>query len=137
MFEHNKWFFKAGLFIFLFINIVVMTWGQENIGFAKITSQHNQNVLDSYIEKELERAHIPGLSAVIVKEGEIIWTGSYGWSRLNIHPVTNETLFQLASVSKTVPAVALMSVWLFGGHRPQPGRERRATRPRSQPDSNR
>ncbi len=110
----NKWFFKVGLFIFLFINIVVMTWGQENIGFAEITSQYNQNVLDSYIEKQLERAHIPGLSAVIVKEGEIMWTGSYGWSRLNTQPVTNETLFQLASVSKTVTAVALMSVWEDG-----------------------
>jgi len=114
MSEHNKWFFKVGLFIFLFINIVVVTWGQENISFAKITSQYNQNVLDSYIEKQLERAHIPGLSAVIVKEGEIIWTGSYGWSRLNTQPVTNETLFQLASVSKTVTAVALMSVWEDG-----------------------
>jgi len=117
----NKWFIKAGFFIFLSINMVLVVRGQEKISFAKITSQYNtntsqynQNVLDSYIEKQLEKAHIPGLAAVIVKEGQIVWTGSYGWSRLNTQAVSNETLFQLASVSKTVTAVALMSVWEDG-----------------------
>jgi CubicO group peptidase (beta-lactamase class C family) len=72
--------------------------------------------LDLYIEERLEEAHIPGLSAAIVKDGAIVWTGAYGWSRIRFkRPIEAETLFMLASVSKTVTATAVMQVWEDGG----------------------
>jgi len=77
-----------------------------------ITTKDDETSLDQYIETRLALAHMPGLSAVIVKNGEIVWTGAYGWSRLYTNePMTSETLSMLASASKTVVAVAVMQVW--------------------------
>jgi CubicO group peptidase (beta-lactamase class C family) len=71
--------------------------------------------LDLYIKANLVQAHIPGLSAAIVKNGQIVWKGAYGYSRVNAQePVTSDTLFELASVSKTVIATAVMQVWENG-----------------------
>jgi len=71
--------------------------------------------LDRYIETQLARAHMAGLSAAIVKNGRVVWTGAYGYSRiLGKEPVTSETLFELASISKTVIATAVMQIWEKG-----------------------
>ena len=52
---------------------------------------------------------LPGLSAAVVRGGEVVW--SHGWGMANIgagRPVTPDTLFMLASVSKTVVATAVL-----------------------------
>lgn len=73
-------------------------------------SHRLENNLDFFIKIQLEKAKMPGLSAALVKHGKIVWTGSYGWARLKDQQVTSETIFQLASVSKTITAVAVMMV---------------------------
>jgi CubicO group peptidase (beta-lactamase class C family) len=71
--------------------------------------------LDLYIKAQLSKAHMAGLSAAIVKNGQVVWMGAYGYSRVNSkEPVTSETLFELASVSKTVIATAVMQLWEDG-----------------------
>ncbi len=71
--------------------------------------------LDRYIEQQLAAAHMPGLSAMIVKNGRIVWSGTYGYSRVDLNKkVTSDTLFELASVSKTVIATAVMQLWEKG-----------------------
>ena len=78
--------------------------------------EENDTNLDTFISWCLWTARIPGLAAAIVKDGRIAWHKNYGYSRIYLrNPVTDETLFQLASVSKTVVAVALMQVWEEGG----------------------
>ena len=45
---------------------------------------------------------IPGMVAGIVKDGQVIWTKSYGYENLaQQKPVTNATIFHLASLTKT------------------------------------
>ena len=54
-------------------------------------------------------AHIPGLAVAVTLPGEVIWTGAYGLANLDSAlPVTVDTPFMLASVSKTVTGVAIM-----------------------------
>ena len=58
---------------------------------------------------------IPGLAASIIKDGEIYWTGAYGFANIEDSiEVTDSTLFMLASTSKTVTGVALMQLWEKG-----------------------
>jgi len=65
--------------------------------------------LDAFITGEMNTGHLPGLEAVIVKRGRIVWDGAYGWADYVAQKkVTPDTLFLLASVSKTVTATALM-----------------------------
>jgi len=71
--------------------------------------------LDEFIETQLARAHMPGLSAAIVKHGQIVWTGTYGYSRIDTQePISEDTIFELASISKTFIATALGQLWEQG-----------------------
>ncbi|UCG93262.1 MAG: serine hydrolase [candidate division WOR-3 bacterium] len=80
-----------------------------------LTARHDSVYLDSLIDTLMAQYHIPGLAACAIKNGEIIWTGSYGYANFaqNIE-VGDTTLFMLASISKTVTGVALMQVWERG-----------------------
>ena len=74
--------------------------------------------IDEFILQEMSQRHIPGLSACIVKKGTLLWTGNYGFANISQGiPVDSNTIFMLASVSKTVTATALMQLYednLFG-----------------------
>jgi CubicO group peptidase (beta-lactamase class C family) len=63
----------------------------------------------------MQAGHIPGLSACIIKEGEIRWVGTYGYANFEWNiPVDTGTLFALASISKTPTVTALMQLWEDG-----------------------
>ena len=71
--------------------------------------------LDDYIISKMNYYNIPGLAACIVKDGEIYWTGTYGYANIEDSvEVSDSTLFILASVSKTITGVALMQLWEKG-----------------------
>ncbi|ANE45282.1 hypothetical protein SY83_01865 [Paenibacillus swuensis] len=61
------------------------------------------------IKRIMEEHHVVGLAAAVLKPGGDVWTGGYGWANLaNRIPVTEKTVFRVASISKTVVATALM-----------------------------
>ena len=71
--------------------------------------------LDTIIVEKMDYYKIPGLAASIIKDGELYWTGAYGFANIaDSIRVTDSTLFMLASVSKTVTGVALMQLWEEG-----------------------
>jgi len=71
--------------------------------------------LESFIVSEMETRHIPGLSAAVVLYDDVIWDGAFGMADIERNiVVTNETLFKIASVSKTVTATALMQLYEQG-----------------------
>ena len=82
--------------------------------------EQSQNVLafpnlDSIIQANMEYGHLPGVQACAIKNGEIIWQGAYGYARLSDSTeVTDTTIFNIASASKTVTSVALMQMWEAG-----------------------
>jgi len=68
--------------------------------------------LDTFITDYMDAHHIPGLSGAIVKNGEMIWTGSYGNAYFQPEVlVSYSTLFMLASITKTVTSTALMQLY--------------------------
>jgi CubicO group peptidase (beta-lactamase class C family) len=71
--------------------------------------------LDQYVLARMQTARIPGVAAVAVKGDQTVFSGAWGEADLSAHrPVTTDTLFMLASISKTVTAVALMQLWELG-----------------------
>lgn len=67
--------------------------------------------LRAFVDATLERAHAPGAAACIVKSGRVAWCDGFGFAHLGERRVpTPDTPFLLASISKTVTAVALMSL---------------------------
>jgi len=65
--------------------------------------------VDSYIQSELERQHIPGLSLLVARDGVIVRAQGYGWANVELQvPVKPETVFQSGSVGKQFTATAVM-----------------------------
>ncbi|MHC5209570.1 MAG: serine hydrolase domain-containing protein [Planctomycetota bacterium] len=67
--------------------------------------------LDAFISASMQAKHVPGLSAVIIKDGETYWSGAFGTADPYLGlPVDESTLFMLASISKTVTGAALLQL---------------------------
>jgi len=64
--------------------------------------------IDATIDSLMEQYQIPGLQACITQGDSVVWAGSYGYKddELTV-PVTDSSLFILASISKTVIATAV------------------------------
>ncbi|MFQ5791117.1 MAG: serine hydrolase domain-containing protein [Acidobacteriota bacterium] len=71
--------------------------------------------LDAFMKERMKTLHIPGLAACIVKDKEIVWSKSYGWANIEQQiPMSLDTLQNIASISKTFTATALMQLWEKG-----------------------
>ncbi|HRF75268.1 MAG TPA: serine hydrolase [Chitinophagales bacterium] len=86
------------------------------IGLACLSMIANaQTALDIYITDQMENKHIPGVSAVIIKDEKLAWVGNYGVANLSTgQAVDTNTLFMLASISKTITATAIMQLYEDG-----------------------
>ncbi|HTX36399.1 MAG TPA: serine hydrolase [Bryobacteraceae bacterium] len=52
--------------------------------------------------------HVPGVGIAVIHEGRIEWARGFGVTRIGGPPVTPDTLFQAASISKPVAAMAVL-----------------------------
>jgi CubicO group peptidase (beta-lactamase class C family) len=67
--------------------------------------------LDPFFAEKMAATGAPGMAVVVVGGGKIKWKKGYGLANVEEQrPVTPDTLFMLASISKTVTAVSLMSL---------------------------
>ncbi len=68
-----------------------------------------QTVLEREIPRLMELADIPGLSMAVVQDGQIFWKKTFGVkSRETNEQVDENTMFEAASLTKTVTAYAAM-----------------------------
>ncbi len=67
---------------------------------------------DTYLLNRMTAGRMPGASMVIIKDGHWVFDRSLGKADLaNNKDVTRETVFMLASISKTMIATAVMQLW--------------------------
>ena len=79
-----------------------------------ISAQPNSD-LDQIILDHMNSGYIPGLSACIVVNNEVIWSNSYGTANITLNiPVTEDIHFLLASISKLVTTTAIMQLYEGG-----------------------
>ncbi len=90
--------------LFLFCCIVQCCYGM-----AQTSSSRKKAAIDSLIHSEMKTQQIPGLSLVVVKNGEIDYVQGYGYANLEHNvPVKPETVFQAGSVGKQFTSFAVM-----------------------------
>ena len=59
----------------------------------------------------LQEALVPGISIAVIEDGRISWHGAFGTKNADTgEPVTDETIFEAASLSKPVFAYAVMKL---------------------------
>lgn len=68
--------------------------------------------LDTAIQEQLEAAKLPGAVIAVIQDNRIVFAQGYGYANLEQkRPVTPDTVFQIASVSKLVTATTLMRLY--------------------------
>jgi len=57
--------------------------------------------LERYIPERMEASGIPGLAIALVRDGRVVWSSGFGvTNRITGTPVTPQTVFEVASISK-------------------------------------
>jgi len=76
------------------------------VGAIQSPGDHPANIND-----RMAFYHIHGLSIAVIQNYHILWTKGYGWADLiRKIPVTPQTLFQAASISKSLNGVGLLKL---------------------------
>ena len=76
------------------------------ISWVKLDSSSNWNIYE-----RMKNFNINGVSIAVINNFKIEWVKSYGWAdTVEKRPITNQTLFQAASIGKSITAVAFMKL---------------------------
>lgn len=78
-------------------------------GHAVQADERNATI-EAFIQERMKSLNIPGAAVAIVRDGEIVHLAGYGVANEKGDPVTPQTPFLLASLSKSVTAVAIMQL---------------------------
>lgn len=75
-------------------------------------AQNPAPALEQRLPELMQKADIPGVSIGLVRGGKVAWVGPFGTRKASTHdmPVTADTVFEAASLSKTVFAYAVMKL---------------------------
>ncbi len=74
--------------------------------------KYNYEDLDLFFETKMANQHIPGLSGCIVKGNQVKWMKAYGFADVKNRVLMREnTILNIASISKTFTATAIMQLW--------------------------
>ncbi len=78
--------------------------GETAVDYAPVIEE-----LSSFIDKEIKRLHVPGLSIALVDGQRIVWLAGFGMQDPDrTIPATGRTVYRPASLSKLLTAVAVM-----------------------------
>lgn len=74
-------------------------------------SSSDSLALDQALAGILDTQQLMGLSVVLLANNGVVWEGNWGWANHEQRiPVSNQTVYRIASISKTVTAVALLQL---------------------------
>ena len=67
--------------------------------------------IDAAVEAWRAKSHAPALSAAVVKDNQLIWSKGYGLADVEQKlPARSDTVYRLASVTKSITAIAVMQL---------------------------
>jgi CubicO group peptidase (beta-lactamase class C family) len=82
-----------------------------NMEFLHCQGHDPLRPLCEYIDFKLERDHIPGLAACIIKKNAIVWSRGFGFQNVEARiPMTPQSVIGTASITKIVTAIAIMQL---------------------------
>ncbi len=104
--------------IYLYLAILVALCSAVTAPCSAQNSQlapGKQAQIAAAVSRFMASTHIPGLSVAVVENGEYEWAQGFGYADLeNNVPAGEHTLYRLASISKSLTAVAALQLWERG-----------------------
>ncbi len=105
--------FKSQTIFFLFIVFLSNSIGAQEVSNLKLNVDDIDLIksLEKVVPELMEKAEIPGISIAVIKGGKIIWHKGFGIKNLETgDSVSDNTVFEAASLSKPVFAYAVMQI---------------------------
>ena len=98
---------KRILFALFFFFLITKNAGSQPVSSIDLPEA------DRNIFAWMNKKHVAGLAACIIKSNRIVWSKGYGWANIEkkIPFTPHNTIFQIASVSKTITATAIMQLY--------------------------
>lgn len=98
---------------FILITLIVFL-SSQNL-FAQKNDIETFKKLSSYLQTYIDYKRIPSISAGVYKKGKIYWLDAKGLIDLeNFVPAKNTSLYRIASITKSITAVAVMQLYEKG-----------------------
>ncbi len=73
--------------------------------------QSTIGLLDSWIASQVEYQQLPGLSIAVLYGNDLVWSKAYGFADIQKRtPMTTESVFRIASITKTFTSTAIMQL---------------------------
>jgi len=90
-----------------------MSLGLVLAGVTALVPHRSDDPLRAELERraweECEKQHVPGVGLAVVRDGKLAWAAGFGWADVAAErEVTEDTVFNIGSISKTVAAWGLM-----------------------------
>ena len=111
-----KFTFLINIILLLTVLSFSINKAQPNISQAE-TEKFYQAINESreIVKQFMEESKVPGMSAAVSVNGELIWSEGFGYADLeNGIPATKHTRFRIASISKPITAAALALLYEQG-----------------------
>lgn len=74
-----------------------------------LSARASADAIDDYVRDQMRGLHLPGIALAVVRDGDVVTIRTYGSANLELNaPVSEETVFELGSVTKQFTAAAIM-----------------------------
>ena len=94
----------------IIISLLVLTAACSSASF-QVTPTEGLDGFEAGVDKIRVDLKIPGMSTCIVKDEEIVWSRGFGYANIEKQiPVTEDTSFHIASLTKTFAAIITMQL---------------------------
>ena len=98
----------------IFLAVLTISLGAAS-GLPSPAETISPQEIDRYVQQQLVKTRIPGIAIAIVEGQDIVYLKGFGTASLRRQtPVTPETIFDLASCSKSFTALAVLTLWHDG-----------------------
>lgn len=86
-----------------------------SIALPSVKAQQTFSKIDSLITRHMAQQHIPGATALIIRNGEVIYKNSFGYADVSTkRKMQTSDIFRIASQSKAITSLAVMKLWEDG-----------------------
>lgn len=100
------------LFILLTCTSILSVYGETSL---KGRSKIGDVIFNVKIRTYMKIANLPSLVACVIANNSVVWSGTYGHSRVYLRQKANlDSLYLIGSISKTITAMALMQLYEKG-----------------------
>ncbi|MCX8128637.1 MAG: serine hydrolase [Clostridia bacterium] len=99
------------LAIVFFVSVTITAFNEINPTVKADSFSSVEQQFDETVPKLMKKYNVPGTAVALVRKGEVDWVKGYGWAdKSKEEAVTKDTVFQVASNSKSIAAWGVMKL---------------------------